>query len=542
MTAEAVVAPAEGETGVTPLYHSPRGLYGFQEDGIALTYLRLESQGGILCTWETGMGKSHLAMALASFLIEDGIIDHVLLVAEKQKITKDEWPSDLAKFTSMTYAVHHGTGREKRLEKNGLPQILLTTYETGKADLVRFIRMPGQRGRTTQEHYLLRLLKGKRLLVVFDESGKLKNRESDNYKAWFYALNHLRKAAYTRVLAMSATPIEKDYEDAFNQLRLVSPKHMPLVKDFEGYFVSSRDPYGRANYHRERMPEFAQMASPLILHKRKTDPDVIDQFPKQVEEARWFEMADDQTDLYENLCDLQVPGEDPFPGLNTLKRMIAGHPASVLHSAQHGQSKLAKVLVEEWGEDYFRSISSVKEQGLIDYLEPLVHGQGAKVVVFSFFGPSILPLLQQSLRRKKFRTYLTTGGMSMDDIAAARSAFRNDPQPAVLLSSDAGAKGVNLPEATYVVEYESALTFANRTQRINRIHRIDSTAPSVTCMTFFVKHSVEAAIAETMFKRNEQHDVLLADDDAGDNYVTASERRVALEIARNPKRRARRGG
>lgn len=522
-----------------PLYESPRGLYSFQEEGIARAYLRMEEGGGVLCTWETGLGKSHLAMGLAAMLFEDGLIDHVLLVAERQKIAKDEWPGDLARFTRMTYAVHHGTGRMDRLEKSGLPQVLITTYETGKADLAKFIKSKGKgkRGTSITNGPLLDLLLSKRLLVIFDESGKLKNRSTDNYKAWFRSLEHLRRKATLRGLAMSATPIEKGYEDAFNQLRLVAPKQMPLVGEFESTYISGRDPYERPQYRKGMMPQFAALAAPLILHKRKTDADVVAEFPRQVEESRWLEMADDQRSLYEMVCDLQAPGEEPVPGLSTIKRMICGYPESIIHSATHGESKLARMLVEELGEDYFRSVSSVKAQALLDYLEPLVKGQGAKAVVFSFFGPSILPLLARDLRKKKFKVYLTYGGMTLEEIATERAAFKNDPNPAVLLSSDAGARGINLPEATYVVEYESALTYANRVQRINRIHRIDSDAVSVTCMTLFLRDTVEATIAKSMIERNSQHDVLLADEDPGENYISAEERRQALQIARNPKNR-----
>jgi SNF2 family DNA or RNA helicase len=349
---------------------------------------------------------------------------------------------------------------------------------------------------------------------------------------------------------MTATPIERDYEDAYSQLRLADPKKMPLVKDFEGYFIKSRDPYGRPNYYKDRMPEFAQIARPQILRIRKSDPEVKAEFPLQVEEARWFDMAPDQEDLYERLSDLQVPGEEPMAGLYTIKRMVANHPAAVIHSAKHGTSQLAKLLVQEWGEDYLRSVSSVKEQGLIDYLEPIVHGQGAKVVVFSFFGPSVLPLLKEALEAKGISCAMNHGQMSdidrsrqkaelnMEDLGRQRQAFKDDPNPAVLLSSDAGARGVNLPQATYVVEYESALTYAMRTQRINRAHRIDSEAESVTCMTFFTHRTIEQAIANSMIERNAQSDTLL-DDKQAEDFVSSAERRAMLDISRS--RRTRRG-
>lgn len=523
-------APATEGWPEGALYHSPRGLYGFQEDGIARAYLRLQQGGGVMAVWDTGTGKSHLAMALSALMFEDDLIDHVLLVAEATKVAPDEWPSDFAKFTRLKVAVHHGQNRMKRLEKNGLPQVLITTYETGKNDLSPMVRVPGKRGKTAIDGPLIEHFRGKRVLVVYDESTKVKNRTSDGYKSWYRSLGQLRKGDVTRVLEMTATPIEKDYEDAFSQLRLADPTSMPLVGEFDSYFVSSRDPYGRASYHKGRMPEFAALAAPMMLRVRKSDPEVQRDFPKQVEESRWFDMHPDQRDLYEMVCDLQDPeDEEPVPGLSMIKRMVANHPASLIHSAKHGQSKVARMLVQELGEDFFKSISSVKEQGLIDYLEPLVHGQGAKVVVFSFFGPSVLPLLRRRLTKEKFQVY---SGIE------ERAAFKADPGPGVFLTSDAGARGVNLPQATYVVEFESALTYAMRTQRINRVHRIDSEALSTTCMTFFTRHTVEEVIANTMLERNAQQDVLLADDQVED-FITAADRRQMLQIARNPRRRAR---
>jgi len=519
------------------LYRSPRGLYGFQEDGVARAYLKLQTGNNVMAVWDCGTGKSHLAMALAALMFEDDLIDAVLLVAERAKIAPDEWPADLARFTRLSAAVHHGSGRMERLAKKGMPQVLVTTYETGKADLSPTRRLPGKRGKSLVDGPLMKMLGGRRLLVVYDESTKVKNRESDTYKSWFRSLGHLRKGSVTKVLEMTATPIERDYEDAYSQLRLGDPKAMPQVQEFD-WFVRSRDPFGRAAYHADRIPLFTEIARPFILRVRKSDPEVVAEFPTQVEESRWFTMAEDQRDLYERVCDLQGDSSEPVPGLHTIKRMVANHPAAVLHSATHGQSRLARMLVEEWGERYFRSVSSVKEQGLVDYLEPVVHGQGAKAVVFTFFGPSTIPLLAAALRRRKFRVYSTHGGMDLEEMAAERNRFKADPKPCVLLSSDAGARGINLPQATYVVEYESALTYAMRTQRINRVHRIDSGGESVTCMTFFAHETVEEAIAKTMIDRNTQQDILL-DDAQAEDFITAAERREMLRIARTPKRRAR---
>lgn len=455
MTATVIDRPAA-------LYRNERGLFPFQAEGVE----KMHTIGSGLLVWDTGTGKSHLAMALGSRLFEEDEIDLVLVCAERNKIR--EWVRDFEKFTALDAHLYHGTGRAKRLDKAGDVQVLVTTYETAKTD---FAQVAKGRGRTVTPGPMMEWAWGKRVLVIYDEVTKLRKRSSANYKAHYWLVSQLRKAhPGTRVVGLTATPIERDWEDVFNQARLIRPETMPTVKDFESKFVRYRDIYDRPVYQPAYMQDFVAMVDPLILRKRKTDPDVIDQFPKQVEESHHVEMHPEHRKLYQMVEDLAWNDEgelELIPGLYTVLRQIAGHPASIIHSA-HVHDGLARVLVEELGEEYLRSIPSSKSADLISYLEQVVSGQGAKAVVFSFFGQSVLRELHADLAEAGFKIYVNHGGMSEAAQFDTREAFRADPAPCVLLSSDAGSRGINLPEATYVIEYESALTHAVRIQRINR--------------------------------------------------------------------------
>lgn len=544
----AAIAEAATEWPGGEIYHSPLGLFDFQAEGIAQAYLGAEDGGGKLIVWDTGTGKSHFLMRMAALLFEDaanGVREHdlAMVVCEKGKL--GEWAADFARYTTLSTRIHHGPTRLKRLAKEGLPQVLITTYETAKADLVRFTKGAKGRGTSIGPGPLLEAIEGKAVMWGCDEFGKLRNRSAATYKAFEWTFRQMKKSRPKdhRVFGLTATPIERDWEDAFNQARLIRPDLMPKVGEFESYFVRSRDPFGRARYHDARMHEFALLCRPVILRKRKTDPDVIAQFPAKVEESVHLTMAPDQAGLYEMVETLGHQGLDdsgePLPGLWTVLRQVAAAPASLVNSARDGDSVLAKALVAELGADYLRGISSVKETALEAYLEPLVRGQGAKVVVFTFFGQSVLPILAANLRRAGYEVFANHGGLSAPEMHRVRQDFRDHPRPAVFLTSDAGARGINLPEATYILEYESALTYANRTQRLDRIHRIDSGAPSVTCTTLIVDGTVEVKIAETMLERNAQTDVLLDDLDAGEHFLTAADRREALQIARLSKTRKR---
>jgi len=535
MPAEPTAWP-EGE-----LYHSALGVFGFQIDGTAQSYVDLQKA----VIWDTGLGKTHLAMYLPALLAEAGDLTCCLILCERNKTA--EWSDDFAKFTRLDTLVHHGPGRDKRLlkyiAKNGrMPRVLISTPETIKLDTTKAIKEPGKRGTTLIDNWLmphlLPLAGG--LVVVYDEiAAKLSNRTSMNYKSHHRMISALRRLnPDLRVIGLTATPIGKGYEDAYNQFRITHPQSMPLVREFEADCVKSRDIYGRPTYRPEGIARFIELTRPFIHRKRKTDPDVIDQFPAKVEESHRIEMSKEQEGLYalvEGLGEDEDGEYEPPPGLWMTLRQVAAHPASLTLS----EGKLAALLTQELGAGYLRSIPSAKTEELVKYLTPVVLGQDEKVVVFSFFGQSVLPLLATALRSAKIKVYVYHGSMTGLQRDQARVAFRTDPEPCVFLTSDAGARGINLPEASYVVEYESALTHQMREQRINRCSRIDGGKKLLTCMTFVLDESVEVPIMDGMLNRNLQQDIMRGDVDVGGDFVSAADRRELLRIS-HLSRRSRR--
>lgn len=516
-TALATQAPS-GEWPEGALYFSPRGLYPFQADDIARALvMRDEGRPYGMFQWDTGLGKSHAALALSAFMVEDGQADVVLLVCEKVKLK--EWLADFQTFTRLDARIHHGASRKNKLAKLGLPQVLISTYETFKTDLARFAIKQGGRGKYVTGNWLLDQIvsSGRKPMVIFDESDKLSNRSSGNYKSWDYVLRALHKHhSAMPVYMLTATPIRKDWENAFNQLRIMAPGCMPLVKEFEQYFVRKRDIYGRAVYHDFRMGEFAELCQPLLFTKSKEDPDVRDQFPAMTEEAMWVDMEGLQRDLYKLVYEMVASKGD----MMTL-RQICAHPAALIHSAEHGTSKLAKMLVQELGESYLRQIPSAKADRLVEYLRPIVLGQEAKAVVFSFFGPSVLPLLREVLQAKGVRCW-------MHDEEDGIEAFKASPRPGVLLASDAAARGINLPQASYLVEYDVPSTYGLRTQRLNRISRIGQGGPTATVRTMLARESVEIGLLHSMLEGNYQADALLGKGQDGSEYMTAAMRKRLL--------------
>jgi SNF2 family DNA or RNA helicase len=510
---------ANPEAPAQPLYSSPWGLLPFQAEAVAYALLRENN----LVVYDTGIGKTHIGMATAAMLFEDGLIDLCLVVCERNKLT--EWDADLERFTRLTHRVYKGAPTTRRRILDDLPQVLIGTYETVRNDAAHPVAVNGRKTKRLAPHFLAEAFAGQRVLMIFDEMTKLGNRSSQNHKHHATLINHLRSCAVTRVMGLTATPVENGPENLYNLGRILTPATVGTVDSFEHDHVEARDIYGNV-VKWKNIPALAQKLAPVMLRKRKTDPDVIEQFPRRVEEVTYVDLDRRHLEFYDTVDGLFRGADDA--SVFTILRQIAGHPASLVRS----ESEISRTIVREVGEAGLRALGSTKLDRLVEYLQPLVEGQGAQAVIFTFFGQSVLPLIQERLEECGYSVAVNHGQLSQHARDAAQATFRAG-QAQIFLTSDAGQRGINLPEASYAIHYELPLTYAAYVQRSDRIHRIDSTHPSVTVMSFIARGTVEEAIAGLILKRNQWSDALLDADADEEGFVSAAHRREILRLARS---------
>jgi ERCC4-related helicase len=199
-------------------------------------------------------------------------------------------------------------------------------------------------------------------------------------------------------------------------------------------------------------------------------------------------------------------------------------------------SDTAQFIVAKHGISGLAKLPTPKLDALLAKLNQLVHEEGRKVVVFTFFGQSVLPLLYNALISVKpmpFRVATNHGKMSSAQQTEQREWFRRgDAQ--VYLSSDAGSRGVNLPEATVAINYDVPWLHSTYEQRINRIHRIDSDAESVLAHTLIARDTIEESMVQIMLERNAWFDTFVRTTTAGGTSLhkpSAEERRLLLRLA-----------
>ena len=500
----------------------------WQFDFIARMFLMKRA----LLAADMGLGKSVMALGVAAVAFEHELIDHVVFACEVNKLS--EWMRDLARFTRLSAGLYHGPKRKQLLD--GLPQALVTTYETARTDAA--VPPPkGARGagsKTMRPGPLLEALAGRRVMLVYDEVTKLGHgRSSQLYKSHRWLEQQLRKACPDmRVIGLTGTPMETDLDGMLSEMRIVVPAAMPPVEEYERRVVKSRHPvYGTPSYRPEGREWFRSLCDPHILRKRKSDPDVRESFPPLLEEFRRIRMHADQYRLYRELEDLAWDGDGrrvERPGLQLALRLLAGDPLAVLEAARNGDSPLIQVIAEERGEE-LEACSSAKAQELASMADIVMPG-GGKLMAFTFFAHTVMPALVKRLGDRTVFTY--HGGMTQHERDRQLDGFRAcGGGGAVLLASDAGSKGINVPEAAVIAEYEPASKHSTRVQRAGRGHRLGRLDP-LTFVTFVLESTIESSSnIASVLSRNADQDFMLHDDEDPD-YVTAGDRREMYAQAR----------
>jgi SNF2 family DNA or RNA helicase len=510
-----------------PLYHSPRGVYTFQAEGTAHIYY----QRDCFVKWDCGIGKGHMAMQLAALLFEDGLIDLVIVGCEQNKLK--EWKDDFDFYTKLDARLYYGSKQQRAKQRAELPQVLISTYETIRNDAVYH---PTENGKVNKRKFrpgvFTEWVHRLRVLFIYDEVTKLQGRGSQTHKAHDHLVSVVRKESDASVIGMSGTM--GNPEALYNMMRIIRPGLLGTVQEFERDHVATKDYWGNTdtfkntdetNHFNPEVPLLREKLGACMITKSKADPDVRDEFPERIEQFTHVELNKLQDDFYRTVS----KEFKDSPGLFVLQRQIAGDPRACMRS----DSDLAKKLVKIVGVEGLEKIGSPKLEYLVEYLKPItgtkkLDGQGAQVVVFDFFGQSVLPWVYERLCDEGFTVAFHHGELSQSEKEFAKHQFRSG-QVQILLTSDAGQRGINLPEASYVVQYGLPLTYSSYIQRMDRAHRIDSIHDSLTNRSIILGNTVEAGIVKLVLDAN-RWDESVYDDGSG-LYLTVKEREELVSVS-----------
>jgi SNF2 family DNA or RNA helicase len=170
----------------------------------------------------------------------------------------------------------------------------------------------------------------------------------------------------------------------------------------------------------------------------------------------------------------------------TALRMLCDHPQLLEFSS--ASSGYAADLKETGRLD--KVTKSPKLSALKEYVDNFLgEYEGNKIVIFTSY-VHMVDILRDTLISNWGSTPYT-GEMNAKAKEESKLSFQTDPNIRILVSSDAGGYGVDLPQANLLINYDLPWNAGLAVQRNGRIRRASSTWTSIVIQDFLMEGSIE---------------------------------------------------
>lgn len=287
--------------------------------------------------------------------------------------------------------------------------------------------------------------------VILDESSFFSNHES---KSTIAARSLCKSAPF--VIATNATPIQNKLTDTFAQMSIVDEPVLGVYSCFGPRYIELDPVYG-TEVRAVNLDEFKLRLAGSWFGRRHED--VESELPSVVSEVRSVDLSKSQAAAYWAAVDGFVKNEDT--GAIGLARLAAVERAAIASDFENPKSDSAK----------------------IDDLAGLLRGEIAecKVVVFSKY-KSVVKYAANRLR--EFGPMVIHGDVSLSQRESVRKSFLAPGGSRVLIGTEAMAVGLNLQEASVVVNLDLPWNHAKLRQRVGRVARIGQKRKSVLVISY----------------------------------------------------------
>jgi hypothetical protein len=471
-------------------------LFPFQHVGLNYVWEQLHSdKPRVLVQWDTGAGKTLLSCLTSQKLFDNDDIDMVLVFCKK--IKQYDWEQEYRRMTHLNVErVNEKMTRAKRhaYYKETKAQVLVLNYEKVRDGSLK--KVPGERRKIktydrTDLEQVLEMVKGKRILIVIDESQKINTGTSLLSDGFFSLIN--KEGIDVRVLALTATPYTTSPLNIRNIMAVIAPG-IPDVSDMNrdkfkamygkefGFFNNGfvQETYVK-EWDRNKLPLLGKKHEDWTHIAMKSDPTISAQFPESMPKRLVYELSDIDREIYDWAEERAREKYNPdnqvanWSYIDTL-RMICNSTEGLKNS----DSKFAKEILAEFGSD-ISILNSAKYQLIEDNLESYIEN-GDKSVLFTFWtNGTLFPYLEAL--RSKFPGIpilpIWGVGMNTDEVTKNIKTFNETSGPAILITSDVGQEGLNL-YAPYLWNIEIPRTYSDYKQRANRINRADSRSKGIS--------------------------------------------------------------
>ena len=465
---------------------------------------RMVERRKMLVAYDLGLGKTVLTIAAIERLRDIGKITGPGIIICLSSL-KYQWAQQIEKFTDGTASV---------IVIDGTPKQRLQQYEEAfdwGHSLVDYVILNYEQ--VVNDWDQVQQLN--RAFVVCDEATAIKSFRSKRSK-------FVKKLDSKYKFALTGTPIENGRpEELYSIMQFVDPTVLGRFDLFDKTFIV-RNSFGGVDRYRN-LPTLHSALSKASVRKRQKDPDVAPYLPDAiVAEPILVPFNKSTADLYDHICndllrDLDealssfgssfdifdhYSGSDQGGIMDELRgrimskltclRMLCDHPDLLKHSANiysplTGEGSAYAFDLKEL-EMLDAPLKGPKLDVLKDYVEDfLSEYEQNKIVIFTSY-VKMVDIIADAL---PYSSVKYTGRMNAKEKDKSKTSFQTNPEIRVLISSDAGGYGVDLPEANLLINYDLPWNAGLAVQRNGRIKRASSTWKSIVIQDILIKGSIE---------------------------------------------------
>ena len=416
------------QSGEWPAHETLVPLFPYQREGM----LHLAFTERALLADEMGLGKTIQAIAACSLLHRLGCARRVLVVTPAS--LKTEWEEQIRRFTALSLQIVYG-GRIPRLACYAAakaPFFTLCNYEQIVADTLDI------NARLKPD------------IVVLDEAQRIKNWTTKTAQA-------VKRLSSRYAFVLTGTPIENRIDELYSIVDFLDPTVFGPLFRFNREFYTF-DEKGRPDGYRN-LELLHEHLAPIMLRRRKLE--VETELPARTDHVRLVALSDAQRQSYASHEQI-------------VSQLAARAQRRPLLPVEQDKLMRELAMLRMVCDTNYILDDADKACPKLRELEPILaecrDNPDVKVIVFSEW-ERMLELVRELCRRLGLDCAWHTGSVPQQRRRVEINRFKSDPACRVFLSTDSGGVGLNLQNASVVVNCDLPWNPARLEQRIARAWR-----------------------------------------------------------------------
>ncbi|MBI5525768.1 MAG: DEAD/DEAH box helicase [Deltaproteobacteria bacterium] len=450
-------------------------LHPYQKEG-ALFAARA---GRCLIGDEMGLGKTVQAIAASEILAREFGIEKVLVICPTS--LKHQWKQEIEKFSDRPALVVEGPlhVRASMYRTPGFYKIV--NYDVIHRDLDAINAWQPD-------------------VIVLDEAQRIKNWKTRAAQA-------VKRLKSPHAFVLTGTPLENRLEELYSIVQFIDQFRLgPMFRFLANH--QQTDEFGKVVGYQD-LGTIGKTLSSILVRRKKDE--VALQLPARIDNQFFVPMTEQQMSIHEENQEIVARIVAKW---RRYKFLSEADQRRLTCALQNMRMSCDSTYLVDHETDH-----GAKADELVNLLDEVFEDPDAKVVVFSQW-LRMHEVICKRIEQKGWNHVLFHGGVPSKQRGGLVKQFRDDPSCRLFLATDAGGTGLNLQNASVVVNMDIPWNPAVLEQRIGRVHRLGQEKP-VQAVSFVAQGTIEHGMLSLLsFKKSMFEGVL--DGGPGDVFMGGS--------------------